>query len=250
MKKFIKLFTPLLFVINAFILFSCSQNNGGSNYKIFVDGDDNKLTYNDENFKKEYNNNDLADFTGLVVKFNDVELSYSEAVNEDDTHYFVCNNSSNPTSNLVKKDSTFSTTERESQFTVYISFKTEVGEQETIYMRSLQLTVKNTSAVSKWMTYLVTGILIVTFAFASYVVYKKKKNNQQAVKPVYTQTFEEDTKDENKENVESKEDKQVVEENKADTDESTVKDEVTVTDENDNPTLDNEKIEDDDEEMK
>lgn len=248
MKKFIKLFTPLLFVINVFMLFSCNQNNGSSSYKIFVDGEDNKLTYNDENFKKEYNNNDLADFTGLVVKFNDVELSYSETVNEDDTHYFVCNNSSNPTSNLVKKDSTYSTTERESQFTVYISFKTEVGEKETIYMRSLQLTVKNTSAVSKWMTYLVTGILVVTFAFASYVVYKKKKSNQQAVKPVYTQTFEEDVKEENKETDENKEEKQDAKENNIDGDKSIVKDEVT--EENNSSTLDDKKIEDDEEEMK
>lgn len=201
MKKF-KYFIFLIIYFPLFLITSC-KSNANIDYKI--DLNSSRLVVNDDNFKNTgYKANDtIDDFNKLVVKFDDRVLTYDEKVNENDRTYFISTSNSDPKNNVLKNSATVN-----SSATIFVAFKTEVNSSETYFLKAINITADTSSnTVTKWITYVIVGLVIVSFAVLSYLKSKKKEDKKEKKPSLISPLTEEEKKEclnqENKEEVNS-----------------------------------------------
>lgn len=190
MKK-LKHFIIFILFIPLFLITSCKSN---SNLDYKIDLNSNRLKVDDTNFKNEgYKVNDtLDDFNKLIVTFDDKVLTYNENINETDSTYFISTSNSNPKNSVLKNSATVN-----SSSTIFVAFKTEIDNEETYFLKPITITADTSSnTVTKWITYVIVGLVIVAFAVLSYLKSKKKDGEKNEKKPSLISPLSEEEKNE------------------------------------------------------
>lgn len=211
MKKF-KYFIFLIIYFPVFFITSCKSN---TNIDYKIDLNSTRLVVNDDNFKNtDYKANDtLDDFNKLVVKFDDRVLTYDEKVNENDNTYFISTSNTDPKNNVLKNSATVN-----SSAIIFVAFKTEIDSVETFFLKAINITADTSSnTATKWITYVIVGLVIVSFAVLSYLKSKKKDDDKKEKKPslispLTKEEKEEGINQENKEEVNSVDNLEIKEE--------------------------------------